>query len=294
MKKGIDISCWQNNIDYSKLKGQIEFAIIRDGYGKNKTQKDKLFETHYKGLKENGIKVGCYHYSYMTYPEGAISEAKMCLNFLGGKKLDLPVFLDLEENRTISMGKDKITEGALNFCRIIKEAGYDAGVYANLNWFNNYIDVDKIIKAGYKIWLAQWSSKITANFNVDYWQYSNKGNLDGIKGNVDFDYILKDTPSNNQVKKTIEELAKEVIDGKWGNGQDRYERLTKAGYDYSKVQDKVNELLGFTKKLYYIVKLNDNLTKISNKFNVPIDTLVKWNNIKNPNKIYVGQALRVK
>lgn len=298
MKKGIDLSCWQENVDYNKLKEQgIEFAIIRDGYGKNKTQKDKMFEKHYEGLKKAGIKVGAYHYSYFTSIEGAKKEAKMCLEFIIDKSFELPVFIDVEENRIIGQVKENITQGIIEFCKIIENAGYKAGVYANLNWFTTYIDVQKIIDCGYAIWLAQWNSKITANFKVDYWQYTSKGKLEGISGNVDLNYQIKavdtvDKPVDN--KKSIEELAQEVIDGKWGNGQERYDRLTEAGYDYNKVQTKVNEILGFTKKLYYMVKFGDTLSRISKKFNVSIETLCKWNNIKDPNKIYAGSLMRVK
>lgn len=298
MKKGIDLSCWQENVDYNKLKEQgIEFAIIRDGYGKNKTQKDKLFETHYNGLKNVGIKIGAYHYSYFTSIEGAKKEAKMCLEFIKDKSFELPVFIDVEENRIIGQGKENITQGIIEFCKIIENAGYKAGVYANLNWFTTYIDVQKIIDCGYAIWLAQWNSSITANFKVNYWQYTSKGKLEGISGNVDLNYQINAVDNVNKPvdnKKSIEELAHEVIDGKWGNGQERYERLTNAGYNYQDVQNKVNELLKVNKPMYYTVKWGDTLTRISNKFNVPISQLQTWNNIKDINKIYVGQLLRVK
>ena len=282
-----------------KLKEQgIEFAIIRDGYGKNKSQKDKMFDKHYEGLKKAGIKVGAYHYSYMTQPEGAIHEAKMCLEFIKNKSFDLPIFIDVEENRSIGMGKDNLTNAVNTFCEIIKEkSGCNSGVYANLNWFTNYLIPSKIINNKNKIWLAQWNEKITADFSVDYWQYTSKGKLEGISGNVDLNYEIKgvdnvDKPVDN--KKSIEELAKEVIDGKWGNGQERYERLTGAGYNYQEIQNKVNELLKVNKPMYYSVKWGDTLTRISNKFNVPIETLCSWNKIKDPNKIYAGQLLRVK
>ena len=297
MIKGIDISVWQDNVNYEMLKNSgIEFAIIRDGYGKNKTQKDKLFEKHYKGLKDAGIKVGCYHYSYMTSIEGAIQEAKMCLEFIKGKEFDLPVFIDLEEKRTSNLGKATITKGAIEFCKIIKNAGYNAGVYANLNWFLNYVNPNEIINNGFKIWLAEWNSKITANFKVDYWQYTSKGQVSGISGNVDMDYQIVETVEK-PVEKTIEELAKEVIEGKWGNGQERKDKLTNAGYNYNDVQKRVNEILGVGNKpqaMYYIVKAGDNLTRIANKFNTTVNQLVSWNNIKNPNLIYVNQKLRVK
>ena len=145
--KGIDISVWQKDVDYSKLKSQgIEFAIIRCGYGKNASQKDNMFEKHFEGLKKAGIKMGVYLYSYVTSIENAKLEAKNCLNFIKGKKFDLPVFYDLEDKLTKVLGKNIITNCALTFCEEIEKAGYKAGVYANLDWFTNYIDVWKLKK----------------------------------------------------------------------------------------------------------------------------------------------------
>lgn len=100
--------------------------------------------------------------------------------------------------------------------------------------------------------------------------------------------------------KTVDELAKEVIQGKWGNGQARKDALTKAGYDYSKVQARVNEILKAPTKVsepqpeYYVVVKGDNLTKIAKRYGTTVKQLVEWNNIKNPDLIYVGQKFRVK
>lgn len=96
--------------------------------------------------------------------------------------------------------------------------------------------------------------------------------------------------------KTVTEVAQEVLEGKWGNGQERYVRLTKAGYDYNAVQKEVNRLVNEqqTKKVYYTVKKGDTLSEIAEKYNTTVDKLVSLNNIKDKNKIYVGQKLRVK
>ena len=165
-----------------------------------------------------------------------------------------------------------------------------------MNWFTNYVNPYNIIENGNQIWLAQWNNKITADFNVDFWQYTSKGQIEGITGNVDLDYELKENvnPDPKPIQKSIEELAKEVINGLWGNGNERYERLTNAGYNYQEIQNKVNEILGVTKKLYYTIKWGDTLTKISNKFGVSINQLMEWNNIKDANKIFAGQLIRVK
>ena len=94
-------------------------------------------------------------------------------------------------------------------------------------------------------------------------------------------------------KKSIDELAREVINGKWGNGADRKTRLTSAGYNYQEIQNRVNQILA-PKIEYYTVKSGDNLTKIAKKYGTTVNQLVKWNNIKNPNLIYPNQKIRVK
>lgn len=292
MTKGIDISEWQTDVDYMKLKSQgINFAIIRCGYGKNINQKDKMFEKHYAGFKYVGIKVGAYLYSYCTSVENAKFEAKNCLEFIKGKQFDLPIFYDLEDKITRTCGRIEITQMAINFCNEIEKAGYKAGIYANLDWFTNLIDINKV--KDYKLWLAQWTNKPTTNFHYDYWQYTDKGKVEGITGNVDMNYCYSDLTNYNS-EKTIEQLANEVIEGKWGNGEERKNRLTSSGFNYQEVQNKVNEKLKSVDKVYYVVKRGDNLSKIAQRYGTTVNQLVSWNNIKNPNLIYPNQKLRVK
>lgn len=250
MIKGIDLSTFQKEVDYKKLKEEgIEFAIIRCGYGKDRSQKDVMFETHYKGLKEAGIKVGCYLYSYVTSLENAILEADNCLEFIKGKEFDLPVFYDLENRITKTSGKEAITRCAINFCEKIKEAGYDTGVYANLDWFTNYLNVYTLIEKGYRIWLAQWGvQEPTSFFPYDIWQFTNNLKVAGIKCDGNYCkniFAIADEPK--ETKKSNEEIANEVIEGKWGNQPERQRLLEEAGYNYNEVQEIVNNKL-FTKK----------------------------------------------
>ena len=241
MLKGIDLSTWNEGIDYNALKEQgIDFAILRCGYGKDAGQKDEMFEEHYKGCKNAGIKVGVYHYSYCTAPENAIKEAENCLSFIDGKELDLPVFYDIEESRILENCDP--TTISLKFCERIKKAGYQAGVYASLSWFDDYFDVDILRNNNIKIWLAQWNNEITADFDVDIWQNTN--DLDGL--GIDGDLLInKDIlDPENQIDPIIEldvckSLAVDVIFGKYGNGEERKEML---GVYYEQVQDIVNEI----------------------------------------------------
>ncbi len=235
--KGIDISTFQRNVNYKKLKEQgIEFAIIRSGYGFGKNQKDELFEIHYKGFKDVGIKVGVYHYSYADSIHRAELEAYNCLEFIKNKSYDLPIFIDMEENNVKKLGKETCTKIAKTFCNIIKNHGYVAGIYANLDWWRNYLNYEEL--KGYKIWVAQWNHELNADFKVDYWQYG-KGQIDGIDGIVDLDKCLISS-TISESKKTNEEIADEVMKGLWGNQPDRQKKLEEAGYDYNLIQEIVN------------------------------------------------------
>lgn len=153
---------------------------------------------------------GIYHYSYITSLENAELEAKNCLKFIGDKKIDLPVFLDLEEERSAKLGKKLLTECAIKFCEEIEKAGFKAGIYANLNWFTNYIDPFKLIEKGYKIWLAQWNDKPTANFKIDYWQYTSKGQIHGIEGNVDLDISYNNINNTQSVDNSVNNFTYEI------------------------------------------------------------------------------------
>ena len=244
--KGIDLSVWQENVNYMQLKAQgIEFAILRCGYGKNRNQKDKMFEEHYRGCKYAGIKVGAYLYSYASTIEGAKAELENCLAFISGKEFDLPIFYDLEdENTTGQASKETITQMVKIFCDGIKNAGYNSGVYASLYWFNSKMNVSELLQ--YNIWLAQWGvNKPTAKFKYNLWQYTSEGKLDGINGNVDMNILYS---VENVEKPNIEELAQAVIRGEYGNGEERKQKL---GSLYEEVQARVNEILLRRKQTKY-------------------------------------------
>ncbi len=294
--KGIDLSGWQTNVDYMKLKANgIEFAILRCGYGRNARQKDSEFETHYRGCKYAGIKIGAYLYSYASTLEGARAELKNCLYFINGKSFDLPIFYDLEDEKTTGQAsRETITEMAKIFCEGIKNAGYNAGVYANLYWFTSKMNVSELEK--YNIWLAQWGvSKPTAFFKYDIWQYTSKAQVDGIKGNVDIDilYNVVENGENYVENPNIEELAQAVIRGEYGNGDERKQKL---GSLYEQVQARVNEILSqnVSKETIYIVSHGDTLSDIAKKFGTTYQKIAKDNNISNPNLIYPNQKLVIK
>lgn len=185
--KGIDVSYAQGRIDWAKLKGKIDFAIIRCGFGSDYTKQDDVqWFNNVKGCEDNGIPYGVYLYSYATSTEKAKSEAAHAIRLLKGKTLDLPVFYDLEEPRISSLGKTKTLEIAKTFCNEIEKAGYVYGTYANKNWFTNYL-TDSWYDTKVK-WLAQYNKNVTYKGTYDIWQYSCTGKLDGIKTNVDMNF----------------------------------------------------------------------------------------------------------
>ena len=113
------------------------------------------------------MKIGIYWYSYADSISDAETEARACLAILNGRHIDLPVYFDMEEAWQTSLGMQTLTAMAERFCETIKQGGYKAGVYSNLNWFYNYLDYDRL-RAKYSIWLAQWSGSYS--LACDIWQ----------------------------------------------------------------------------------------------------------------------------
>lgn len=306
--KGIDVSEWQGNINWVKVKPQIDFAILKLGNigDGNKFWVDPYFETNYNQCKNLGIPIGVYVYSYTNELTNIDECARAVVNYLQGKKLELPVYIDMEDAEIAVEGKDKLTQLVIEFNTIIEQAGIWAGVYANLNWFTNYLNKSALVPR-YTSWIAHPENANNLDKykgQYDMFQYSFKGKVDGINGNVDMDYMYRDliaeinggskpepTPTPT---KSIDELANEVINGQWGNGQERIDRLTAAGYDYNAVQNRVNEILGADNKQYYTIQYGDTLSGIAAKFGTTVTQLCNWNNISNPNRIYAGNTIRVK
>ena len=259
--KGVDISTWQGKIsvdNFKKAKASgIEYVILRIGYtgSSSKTPTiDSTFENNYKNALSAGLKIGAYYYSLAINTTMAKKEANFCISKLKNKKISYPVYIDMEDN-TYQRKCSKATLASVcnTFCNIIKNAGYIPGVYASLNWFNNRIGN---ITAEHTKWVAQYYKKCQYKGKYDMWQYTSSENVPGIAKNTDVSWCYKDfskvaKPTHVTVaKKTIDEIAQEVIDGKWGSGDARKKALIKAGYDYDKVQAKVNEMLTPKKQKY--------------------------------------------
>lgn len=192
----VDISEFQQGINFNKMKSDgIKAVIIRAGYGRESSQKDSMFESHYKNAKSENMMIGVYWYSYADSVGDAEKEAKACLECINNKSLDMPIYYDLEDNSQTKLGKAKLTEIAERFCETIKKSNYRAGVYANLNWFNNYLDYDKL-KKKYSIWLAQYNS--VNELNCDIWQNSSTGRVSGYVKNIDTNIIFNESVFNSK------------------------------------------------------------------------------------------------
>lgn len=208
--KGIDVSSWQGKPDWTKVKKSgIEFAILRIH---QKDGPDTSFEHNYKGCKSNAIPIGGYKYSYALTPAQALEEAEDTLSVLAGRGLDFPVFYDLEWSSQRKLGSAAIEKIVEAFLNRIKKAGYKVGIYCNMDWYQNVL-TEKLRK--YDLWLARYPAndngtvqeRLRPSVGVG-WQYSSKGKVPGINGNVDMNVFYKDYRESDQKGETTVIKAK--------------------------------------------------------------------------------------
>jgi len=186
--KCIDVSTWQGSIDFNKVKSAgYNYVIIRAGYGKEKSQKDNMFETNYKNAKSAGLKVGAYWFSYAMSPSTATAEADACLSCIKGKKFELPVYYDMEYQPAMSTSNSNYTKMAVNFCNKLKSNGFKSGVYSSASVYDYLLNRTTLKNNGISIWNAEWYTK--PSISCDVWQYSDNGRINGISTNVDLNYI---------------------------------------------------------------------------------------------------------
>lgn len=192
--KGIDVSVHNGNINWNKVKADgIDFAILRAGYGRELSQKDARFEENYKNAKAAGIHVGAYWYSYAMSEDEARLEADVFLSVIKGKQFEFPVYFDMEEKKQFDLGKDKVSAIMRAFLEKVESAGYFTGLYGSASSLTTHTADD--IKNRYTIWLAHWVEKTNYSGAYALWQYSEKGSVSGILGNVDLDICTTDFPA---------------------------------------------------------------------------------------------------
>lgn len=264
----IDVSIHNGVIDWTKVKASgVDGAIIRCGYGRDLVkQDDARFRYNIEGAIAQGLRVGVYIYSYAKSEDSAKSEAAHVLRLIEPykDKITLPVYYDLEENGTENGAKDR----AIIFGDIIEKAGYWCGIYASLSWWQNYLKgLDRFTK-----WVAYWgvnNGRPNGKPNIqglDLWQYTSKGSVDGIKGFVDCNELLKPTIGGyigaNKPQEPIKEDSKPIEEAKYTT---------------------------------YKIKKGDTLSKIAKKYGTTVKAIKEANpdKIKDANKIYTGDIIKI-
>ena len=220
--RGIDVSAWQGKIDWKTVADYgMGFAILRITEAGNVI--DSYFEQNFSECRKYNIPVGAYKYSYAMTVAEIQSEAKKVVEVLNGRKLQHPVWLDLEWNNQRSLGAEQIHKLAEAFEKIITAAGYKFGIYCNVDWYLNVI-CSHLKK--YDFWIARYPAsdngtlqeRLRPDFGVG-WQYSSKAKIPGISGTVDRNIFYKDytatvkneNKGEDTVKKTKSQIIQAVI-----------------------------------------------------------------------------------
>ena len=193
--KGIDVSKWQADIDWKAVAGAgIDFAIIRVGYRGSETGvlvEDPYFKANIAGATKAGVKVGVYFFTQAITEAEAVEEASMAMELVKGYRLDYPIYIDTEWSggRADNLSKTNRTKIVKAFCKTVQNGGYKAGVYASKYWYLDNLHADEL--KDYTIWVAQYNTECTYTGKYDMWQYTDKGRVPGIKGNVDLNICYK-------------------------------------------------------------------------------------------------------
>lgn len=198
-KKGIDVSKYQGDIDWKKVKAAgIDYAIIRlgnRGYSTGKIVIDEKFEKNITNAIKNDIPVGVYFFSQAITEEEAIEEANVVLEAIKPYKISYPVVFDTEQvedpnGRANLISKELRTDITIAFCDTVKQAGYHPMIYANTRWFVAELDLSRL--ASYDKWFAQYYKIPFFPYDFQMWQYTGRGTVDGITGNVDLNVSFVD------------------------------------------------------------------------------------------------------
>ena len=276
MLKGIDISKWQAGINLSALGNQVDFVICKATEGVGYT--DKNCDGFYQEAKRLGKKLGVYHFARPDLGNSAVEEADYFIKETKGYHKEAILILDWEPQGN-SIANTGWAKGWLD--RVYEKTGVKPLIYMSASVMRAY-DWSKVVSGDYGLWVANYGSNngiaqesVFNRYPLKYWsfyalwQYTSTGKLNGYNGNLDLNFFTGDktawdkyaggSPSSSTgtskpsqpVKKSTDEIAREVINGKWGNGDVRENRLKAAGYDYQTIQNRVNEILGIGTVRYY-------------------------------------------
>lgn len=323
----IDVSYHNGTINWDAVKGHIDGAILRCGYGDNITsQDDKQFQRNISECERLGIPRGVYIYSYAKSDAQARSEAQHVLRLVQGHALQFPIYLDLEEPGT----EGYTLRCAQVFCPIIEQAGYWCGIYASQSWWQSYLTG---LGDRYTRWIARYS-QISPVVACDMWQYSADGTIPGISGRVDVNNCYRDFPKEiagepiqqqkpvqkpqENITATPDSLWHRVVAGETLSGiAKKYaggisaERLAMLNgienpdliyegqlircddYLAGKATQQAVAAQSMPDSMWHEVKAGDTLSELCQGWGKSVSEICNLNGIKDPNKIYVGQKIRV-
>lgn len=311
---GIDIASYQSGIDLTVVP--CDFVIIKATQGTGYVNPD--CDRAYQQAKRAGKLRGTYHY---VAGGNAVAEADYYINNIKGYLKDGLLAIDWEAEQNSAWGNEAYLEQLVR--RVIERTGIKPLIYSMASRYAQVAAVAKKLDCG--LWIAEYADMNPTGYQAHPWregayacairQYASTGRLNGWGGNLDLNiaYMTREqwakyvnpggkpaaapAPSKPAapVKKSEDTIAAEVIAGKWGNGQDRVNRLKQAGYNPATIQAKVNAKLGASKPAArtYTVRAGDNLSAIAAKYGTTYQALAAKNGIANPNLIYPGQVLRI-
>lgn len=253
MKKGIDVSVHNGTIQWEQVKNSgIDFVMIRAGYGQNNI--DRQFKRNIEECNRLNIPVGIYWFSYAQTPESALKEAEFCIEAIKNYKISYPVCYDFEyasskylKQKGINVTAELLRQNATTFLKRIEKEGYYAMLYTNKDY---YINVFKPLSNQFDIWYAQYGVS-KPEISCGIWQKNSVGKINGIYTNVDLNISYKDYETITKPKVTEEDNTKntvlkyidaafKVLNGHYGNGEQRKKKLSSDGFDYSLIQSIVN------------------------------------------------------
>ena len=312
---GIDISSYQSGIDLTVVP--CDFVIIKATQGTGYVNPD--CDRAYQQAKRAGKLRGTYHY---VGGGNAIAEADYYINNIKGYLRDGLLAIDWEAEQNSAWGNEAYLEQLVR--RVIERTSIKPLIYSMASRYAQVAAVAKKLVCG--LWVAEYADMNPTGYQAHPWregayacairQYASTGRLNGWGGNLDLNiaYMTRDQwakyanpggkpaaapapskPAPAPARKSEDAIAAEVIAGKWGNGQDRVNRLKKAGYNPATIQAKVNAKLGANKPAArtYTVRAGDNLSAIAARYGTTYQALAAKNGIANPNLIYPGQVLKI-
>lgn len=191
MNKGIDVSSFQGEIDFEKVKQSgVDFVIIKAG---EQYTESKWFVKNYTKAKAAGLNVGAYWYSRALSEEEAQKEAECCIKAISGRQLEYPIYIDLEEKSQFDKGTELCSNIVDVFCKALQNAHFYPGLYISRAPLQAHISEE--VAKSYALWIAEYASSCGYKGDFGVWQYSGSGSCEGVNGKVDLDYGYVDYPT---------------------------------------------------------------------------------------------------